>query len=274
MKTAAVSIAAVALAAMAAPAAPADVTLPKGTSIEVRIVTPFDSDTTAKGKEFQAAVLRPVFVGGRLVIPKDAVVIGEIKHVRSPRDGAKSGAIAVKFERIEFPGRSHDIEGVLTSFHADERKKIIEQESKLTTGRKVDVVFIGSGTEPNLKASTLVGTSGEDRDDLADEWAVSGLGPPFVAIARGTVVAMRLDNTLTLPALAGAPAPGDRNILVAAADVKRAQQALTTLGLYSGEATGVLDEVTRRAIAAFQIDAGQAATGDLDDVTAAELAVR
>ena len=265
--------AAVLALAAAVPAAAADVTLPKGTSIELRVVTPFDSDRAQKGKEFQAAVLRPLFAGGRLVIPKDAVVMGEIKHVRSQRDGSKSAAIAVKFETIVFPGRTYDIEGVLTSFQADERKKILEQEAKLTTGRKVDVVFIGSGTEPNRKASMLVGTSGENREDLADEWAVSGLGPAIVAVTRGTVVAMRLDNVLTLPALDGTPAAGDRNILVSADDVRRAQQALKARGLYAGVDSGVLDEPTRRAIAAFQIDAGQPATGDLDDVTAAELAV-
>ena len=181
---------------------------------------------------FSVKVLRPLFAGGRLVIPKDAVVMGEIKHVRSQRDGSKSAAIAVKFETIVFPGRTYDIEGVLTSFQADERKKILEQEAKLTTGRKVDVVFIGSGTEPNRKASMLVGTSGENREDLADEWAVSGLGPAIVAVTRGTVVAMRLDNVLTLPALDGTPAAGDRNILVSADDVRRAQQALKARGLY------------------------------------------
>ena len=272
MKNFATPLAAVALAALAASAAPADVTLPKGTSMELRIVTPFDSDRAVKGKTFQAAALRPLYVGGHLVIPKDAVVMGEFKHVRSQRDGAKSGAIVVKFETIEFPGRSHDIEGVLTSFHADERKKILEQEAKLTTGRKVQVIFIGKGTEANLKASTLVGITGEDREELADEWAITGLGPALTSVARGTVVAMRLDNALTLPVLAGAPAAGDRNILVSADDIRRAQQSLKTHGLYAGEASGVLDEPTRRAIAAFQIDRGQPATGDLDDVTAAELA--
>jgi putative peptidoglycan binding protein len=271
------SIAAVhasALLALAASAAPADVTLPRGTSIEVRIVTPFDSDRTARGKTFQAAVIRPLFVGGQLAIPGDAVVMGEIKHVRSPRDGAKSGAIAVKFETLDIAARSYDIEGVLTSFHADERKKILEQEAKLTTGRKVNVVLIGSGTEPNRKASTLVGTSGENREDLADEWAVSGLGPPFVGVTRGTVLAMRLDKALTVPvaAAAGAPAAGDRNILVSSDDVRRAQRALKARGLYAGDASGLLDEPTRRAIAGFQIDCGQPATGDLDDVTAKELA--
>ena len=160
---------------------------------------------------------------------------------------------------------------MLTSFHADERNKILEQEAKLTTGRKVQVIFIGKGTEANLEASTLVGTSGENREDLADEWAASGLGPSIVAVTRGTVVAMRLDNSLALPTLAGAPAAGERNILVSPDDVRRAQQALKRHGVYAGEASGVLDEPTRRAIAGFQIDRGQPATGDLDDVTAAEL---
>jgi hypothetical protein len=272
MKNSVIPVAAFALIALAASATPADVTLPKGTSIEVRVVTPFASERTEKGKTFQAAVLKPLYVGGRLAIPQDAVVMGEIKHVRSRRDGAKSAAIAIKFETLDAGGKLHDIEGVLTSFEADERKKILEQEAKLTTGRKVDVVLIGSGTEPNLKASKLVGTSGENREDLADEWAASGLGPSGVAVSRGTVLAMRLDNPLTIKVGDGAPQPGDRNILVAADDVRRAQQALKARGLYAGEASGVLDEPTRRAIAAFQIDRGQPATGDLDDVTAKELA--
>jgi hypothetical protein len=274
MKTSIVPCAAGALLALAGAAAAAEVTLPKGTSIEVRVVTPFDSDRVAKGREFQAAVARPLYVGGRLAIPRDAVVMGEIKHVRSRRDGGKSAAIAVKFETIHLAGVTHDIEGVLTSFHADERKKILEQEAKLTTGRKLDVVLIGSGTEPNQKASTLVGTSGEGREDLADEWAASGLGPPLVSVARGTILAMRLDNALELTVVEGVPEAGDRNILVAPDDVRRAQQSLKARGLYAGEASGVLDEPTRRAIAAFQIDRGQPATGDLDDVTAKELAVQ
>ena len=272
MKISTVALTATALCALAASAAPADVTLPKGTSIEVRTVTPFDSDHAVKGATFKAVVLRPLYAEGRLAIPRDAVVMGEIKHVRSPRDGAKSGAIAIKFETLDAGGKVHDIEGVLTSFQADERKKILEQEAKLTTGRKVDVVLIGSGTEPNRKASTLVGMSDENREDLADGWAVSGLGPAGVWVTPGTVLAMRLDKTLTVKVGAGTPAAGDRNILVSSDDVKRAQQALKARGGYAGEATGLLDEPTRRAIAAFQIDKGQPATGDLDDVTAKELA--
>ena len=261
-----------ALAIFIASPATADVTLPRGTSIELRIVTPFDSDRAARGKPVQAAVLRPLYVGGKLVIPRDAVVMGQFRHVRAPRDGAKSAAVAIRFETLEFPGRAYLIEGALTSVQAGERKKILEQEAQLVGGRRVDVVLIGSGTEANPKPSLLIGTSGENREDLADEWAVSGLGPAKVTVTRGTVLAMRLDKPVTIAASAGAPAPGDRNILVTADDIRRAQQALKTRGAYAGEATGVLDEPTRRAIASFQIDRGQPATGDLDDVTARDLA--
>jgi hypothetical protein len=253
--------------ASAAPTRADAVTLPKGTSIEVRVLTAFDSDRAAKGQAFRAAVTRALYVGGRLAIPRDAVVVGEVKHVRSPRDGAKSAAIAVKFEDLLVGGRTHDIEGVLTSFQADERRKILDYAGKLTTGRKVDVVLIGSGTEPNRKASTLVGLSGEDREDLADEWAVSGLGPASVTVTPGTLLAMQLDAPLTVDAVAGAPAAGDRRIVVDAGEVRRAQEALKGRGLYAGAASGTLDEPTRRAIARFQIDQGQPATGDLDDAT-------
>jgi hypothetical protein len=257
--------------AVSASAAKDEVTLPRGTSLELRVVTPVDSERAVKGGVFQAAVLHSLFAGGRLVIPKDAVVMGEIKHVRSAKGGAKSAAVAVKFETLDAGGALHDIEGVLTSFQYDDRKKIIEQETKLVTGRKLDVVLIGSGTEPDRRASTLVGTSGEGRDDLADEWAVSGLGPATVTITRGTVLAMRLDKPVTIAVTPGTPVAGDRNILVTADDIRRAQQALKSRGAYAGEATGLLDEPTRRAIASFQIDRGQPATGDLDDVTAREL---
>jgi putative peptidoglycan binding protein len=259
--------AAAVLLAAAAAAPAAEVTLPKGTVIELRVASPFDSRTAAKGQTFRATVARAVFVGSRRAIPRDAAVTGEIKHVRSPRDGAKSAAIAVKFEDLKLGAREYDIEGVLTSLQADDYRRILEHQAKMATGRRLDVVLIGSGTEANRRASTLVGTSGEDREDLADEWAASGLGPDFVGVAPGTVLAMRLDHALTVEDSAGTPAADDRVLLVGADDVGRAQKAMAARKLLAGEASGTLDEPTRRALARFQIDAGLPATGDLDQAT-------
>jgi hypothetical protein len=267
-------LAAAGLAALAAAASAADVTLPKGTVVELTVATPFDSGRAARGDTFRATVTRSVFVDGRRAIPKGAVVIGDVKHVRSPRDGAKSAAIGVKFEELQTGGRRYDIEGVLTSLKADDRKKILEHQARLATGRKVDVVLIGEGTAANRRVSTLVGTSGEDRDDLADEWAASALGPDFVDVVAGTVVAMRLDDAVTVAVSPGTPGHGDRALIAAADEVRRAQRALAARGLLGGEPSGTLDDATRAALAGFQIEIGQPATGDLDRATLAALDAR
>jgi hypothetical protein len=263
-------------ALIGAPAAAADVTIPKGTAIEVIVDTPFDSDSVAKGQAFSARVLRSVFVDGQLALPRDTPVKGEIKHVRNPKDGARSGAIAVKFEDLALGGRAVDIEGVLTSVMADQRRKIVEHQGKVTTGRHVDVVLIGSGTEATLRADTLVGLSGLDREDLADEWAKSGLGPARVFVGVGTQLAMQLDDPVTVPVRGKErPGPNDRNILTSETHVRALQEALRARKLYTGEATGTLDEATRSAIALYQLDRGaRIATGDPDADTLEALGVK
>jgi type VI secretion system secreted protein VgrG len=55
-------------------------------------------------------------------------------------------------------------------------------------------------------------------------------------------------------------------------DVKGAQVRLQNLGYRSGDATGILDDGTKKALASFQSDAGLPPTGMLDDATAAKLA--
>ena len=265
--------AAVVLAAGVATAAAKDVTIPKGTYLELKSESPFDSDSAARGDSFTATVSRGLWVDGKLVIPAGSTVTGTIKAIRSPKDGSKSAAMGVKFESLSAGGRTFPIEGVLVSLMADNRKKILEQEGKVTTGRKVDVIFIGHGTEADMKADTLVGISGADRDDLADEWAKSGLGPAIVRVTPGTSLTMEFKKDVGLPVLTAARAAGDRNIMTTPETIKGAQQALKTRNYYTGEATGTLDQPTRDALARFQLDQKQPATGDADEPTISALGV-
>jgi hypothetical protein len=259
--------------AWAVPAAAAPITIPKGTIIEVKTVSPVDAATVKKGERVLTVVYPAVYIGDRQAMPRMAVIWAQVKHVRTPADGAKSAALALKFEELRIGKEKWDIEGVLTSLQRDDSKKILEHQAKMATGRKIDVVLIGAGTEATKRASMLVGTSGENREDLADEWAASGLGPGYLVVVPDTVLAMRLERSLTLEEAHGQPpATPDRVIVTASADVRRAQQSLKRLGLYRGPVNGTLDEPTRRAIASFQIDKEQPATGDLDRETVAALA--
>jgi hypothetical protein len=266
LRTALFIAAAVAAAAVNA-AARDTVTIPQGTYLEIRSETPFDSDHANKGDTFTAKVTHGLWVEGQQAIPAGSTVTGVIKSVRSPREGAKSAAVGVKFETLTVGGETHPIAGVLVSLKADERKRILEQQGKIATGRKVDVILIGHGTEANMKVNTLVGISGADTDDLADEWARSGLGPAIVRVIPGTNLTMQFDKALTLGATAGKRASGDRNIYTTTDTVKSLQRALKEKSYYTGEPTGTLDQATRDAIARFQLEQGQSATGDADEAT-------
>jgi hypothetical protein len=261
--------------ALGLPAHAADtVTVPVGTSIELEVQTPFSSSSGKAGDRFSARTVSGVAVEGHLAIPAGTVVTGQLKKVRAPQDGAKSAAMALKFERIQLPQSPNaDIEGQLTSLKADERRRILDEWARLSTGYMVDVVLIGAGTEADLKVSTLVGVSGLDRGELVDTWAKSGLGPDRVDVTAGTRLTMELEKALTVPVASSARGKADRNIYVSAATIREAQVALKGRGLYTGEANGLLDRPTRNALARFQIDRGQPPTGDADEGTLRELKV-
>lgn len=253
--------------ASAAAASAKDVTIPKGTYLELKSASAFDSENAAKGDTFNATVTRGLWVDGQLAIPAGSTVMGTIKSVRSPRDGAKSAAVGVRFEALSAAGRTYPIDGVLVSLRADERKKILEQQGRIVTGRKVDVILIGHGTEVDMKVDTLVGISGADSDDLADAWAKSGLGPATVHIAPRSSLTMQFGKTVTLGPCTGSREDGDRNIVTTVETIKALQRALRARDYYTGQATGNLDQATRDALARFQLDQRQAATGDPDEAT-------
>lgn len=264
-----------AAASLGLPASAADtVTVPVGTSIELEVQTAFSSSSGKAGERFTARTVNGVAVEGQLAIPAGTTVTGQLKKVRAPQDGAKSAAVALKFERIQLPqAQNADIEGQLTSLQADERRRILDEWARLSTGYTVDVVLIGAGTEANRRVSTLVGVSGLDRGELVDSWAKSGLGPDRVDVTPGTRLTMELEKPLTVPAAGTARGKADRNIYISEATIREAQVALKGRGLYTGEANGQLDRPTRNALARFQIDRGQPATGDADEATLRELKV-
>jgi hypothetical protein len=264
-----------AAAVMAAvPVSARDITVPKGTYLDLRTETAFDNDTAKKGDTFSAKVMHGLWVEGQPAIPAGSTVTGTIKSVRSGRDGAKSGAVGVKFESLYVGGQAYPIGGVLVSLKADERKRILEQQGKIATGRKVDVILIGEGTEANMKVNTLVGISGADTDDLADEWSKSGLGPAAVRVMEGTNLTMEFDKALTVPGGGtAARAEGDRNIYTSSTTVKSVQRALRGRNYYTGDISGNLDQATRDALARFQLDQRQSATGDADEMTVQALGV-
>lgn len=259
----------------AAPAqAQSSVTLPVGTTIELKMETPLASDRSRKGESFRTSVLRSIWVDGQLAVPVGTVVEGRVDTVRGPARGI-SGTIEVDFVRLTLPGQTPvEVKGVLTSLKDDERRTIADHD-KVGTGRAWDVIFIGDPVKPGERASTLVGIAGRDDDPMGKDWAQSGLGPEVAQVAAGSIVAMTLDAPLTLKlgTAAGTRQPGDRHISVADATVTAVQSALRERRYLRGAPSGKLDPSTRSAVTLYQLDQKQLPTGDLEEVTLVSLGV-
>jgi hypothetical protein len=240
-------------------------TIPTGTSIDLALQTGLDTRTAKVGDTFRATVVPPIHVDDYVVLPEGSVVVGKVELVRSIRHGELTGVIGVKFTHMQLPGgEERSLSGELTSLRQDDRRRLVEFAPEVSTGRRLDTVFIGQSSQG--RASTLVG------DDLAKEYSESGLGQGEATVAAGTQITMELAEELELPAVMQTAAANRqaRHIRVATGWVAAAQQALTEKNYYEGPIDGRLGTITgatRQAIIRFQLDQRQLATGDLDAET-------
>lgn len=259
-----IGVAITSLTLVAGFAAADGITIPKGTAVDLVLADGLNSKTAKVGDTFRATFQRALYVDGLPALAQGTAVRGRVDAVRSLGDGAKSGFISVSFDRITLSGADEkEFEGKLTSLRQDDRRRLVELAPKVSTGRKIDVVLIGHSTTADNRAHTLVG------DDLAPDYALTGLSATEVEVVVGTLLSMEFDEALTVSALdvKGAAASEARRIHVATKTVTAAQRSLMERKYYSGEADGLLGATTRQALARFQIDNGQIPTGDLDEET-------
>jgi hypothetical protein len=96
------------LAAVLAPAA----RIPSGAQIQVRLVTEINTSTSKVGDPFQALVIAPVVVDGRVAMAAGAALAGHIKEVTAAVNPDDQAVLALAFDDI------HDASGKKTSIAA------------------------------------------------------------------------------------------------------------------------------------------------------------
>ena len=134
-------------------------TIPEGTVIELRMETGLNSESSRVDDAFKASVLRSVSIDGRVALPEKSNVDGRVTMVQPAERSSRSGVIGVEFNQITINGRSYSIEGTLTSLRADERKQIIDEESRIqgrsSTSR--NILFIGGGAGVGAAIGAIAG---------------------------------------------------------------------------------------------------------------------
>ena len=156
-------------------AAPKPVTVPAGTTVNVRLTQAIDVDTSQAGMTFKAIVDDPVMIGGSTVIPRNASAVLQAVNVEQSGKAKGSDKISLKLNSIGFGGRVYQV----TSAYVEQKGK---GEGK-RTARKV-----GGGAG----LGAIVGGIAGGGSGAAIGAAVGG--------ATGAVVAASGEEHLQLPA--------------------------------------------------------------------------
>lgn len=104
---------ATAKAAAPAPAPPpkktVSITVPAGTTINVRLTQGVDVDSSKSGQTFKAIVDDPVTVGGSIAIPRGAAAIVQAVNVEQSGKFKGSDKITLKLNAVGFGGMMYDV---------------------------------------------------------------------------------------------------------------------------------------------------------------------
>ncbi|HET9424931.1 MAG TPA: peptidoglycan-binding domain-containing protein [Gemmatimonadaceae bacterium] len=253
--------AALVLAVATDAAAQSRVVLPAGSVLLVRTNTALESATARAGQTFETTVESNVGVDEYTVIPAGSRIRGTITTARAATR-EQSGVIEVAFDRLILAdGSTFQLRGKLTSTDSAERRQIKANPNArvvLVGGRGgLGAAIAGaSGNNTNTLLAALGGLLSEGRD---------------VSVPAGSPLAVELERALTLRGRGRARNVDETTIFTAPERIRSAQEALARLNYYRGPITGTMDDATRRALFAFQIDRRLTGTGNLDGRTAQEL---
>jgi hypothetical protein len=256
------------------------VSIPEGTVIELNMDTSLSSASSRVNDTFKASVFRSVLLDGRIAVPEGSIVSGRVTTVQPAERSSQSGVIGVEFNQLSINGRAYPILGTLTSLRAEERKQIIDEESRVTgqSSTKRNILFIGGGAGVGAAVGAIAGGGkGAGIGALTG----GGIGAIGVLLSRGSEaevpvgsdVAMQLVRAVNVGSSAGPrqATSNSRAVYTEVTMIRGAQTALRQRSYYDGAVNGRLDQATRRSIAHYQIDNNQMATGDLDQATVSSL---
>lgn len=121
--------------AVAAQAAPrANVVIPAGTQVTIRMIDSIDSTRTAASERFRASIDDPVVVGNDVIIPRGAACTVQIVQVQENKE------MAVKLYDVTVNGKAYDVVAGYAQLQAEGTSK------KRKAGRRAAVLGgIGAG---------------------------------------------------------------------------------------------------------------------------------
>lgn len=164
-----------------------ELTIPKGTVLNVTLATTVASDTSKVEDTVRGTLAKPVVVSGTTVVPAGAEVVGSVLEANQSGRVKGRASIAFRFDRLRVGNESHSIQTARIAREA-------------ATNRGKDAKNIGIGAA----AGAIIGGVAGGGDAAAIGAAVGGTGAALVTkgdeirLPAGTAVSTTLQDSVTL----------------------------------------------------------------------------
>lgn len=188
-------------------APPAEYTVEQGTHVLLRLTNSVDTKRTAVGDVLYLETAVPVFVSGKLIIPRGSYVSGRVTEAQQAGRVKGKGALNLRFESLTLPnGVARDLRsragGVDARGNVDRKEGRIEGEGN----KGGDAGTVGRTTATGASVGTLAGAAsghygmgagiGAAAGAAAGLAGVLGSRGPGVVLPPGTTMELVLDRDL------------------------------------------------------------------------------
>ncbi len=166
--------------------------LPVGTQFSARLHNTLSTKSAQVGDAFNAITEVPVTHEGQVLIPSGSYLYGVVESVDRPDGRLDRGArLVLAFDKIEVEGQEYALTATVVGASEKMESGLGDEKKKMGIGAGVGAV-LGAvlGGKKGAIAGVVLGGSG----------AILATEGKHVELPRGTMLSLRLDRSLVLPA--------------------------------------------------------------------------
>ncbi len=136
-----------------------NLTLPAGTPLMVKLETTLATFSNKVGDPFQARLIQPITLDGKIVIPVGATVEGRVTKVSEPRRISGKPTIGILVEAVILPsGERHYLDALLVDTNAGAGTDVNEEGQFKGSGHdRRDKIETGGGAAGGMLVGGLIG---------------------------------------------------------------------------------------------------------------------